>query len=255
MKNSFICIFLISIFFFFNQTAAAQFESVKFNEALNSLPDSKESDVALKMIVSNLTNYYPAEITATIRMSYPQLPEDKTIKVMPFVREHMIATGKDYDRVKLIAGKLLKFMNLQDRIRVIYFESEVPVTAFTYPFALCVSSAAATLLNDEELEAVLSHEIMHLIVYPNFKSAIENNNLKELRAIELFCDGGAISILEARGRNSENLISGLEKMQSLLEKVNNDAEDGLKHPTLKQRRSFHKQLTQRFNLAMNRAAK
>lgn len=238
-----------------NITVFAQFDGQSISRSLETLKNNNEVEVAVQVMKSNLTDYYPSEITASIKSAYPAVPEDKTIRVLPYVREHQITEGKEFERVKTVAGKLLKFMNLQDRVRVIYFDSEVPVTAFTYPFALCVSSAAANLLTDEELDAEMSHEIMHLIFYPNFKAAIENNNLKELRAIELLCDGGAISILEARGRNSENLISGLEKMQSLLQKVNNDADDGLKHPTLKQRRSFYKQLTQRFNLATNRAAK
>jgi hypothetical protein len=158
-----------------------------------------------------LPDFFPAEITASLKGSYPALPEDRPIRVLPYVREHLIPSGKDYDRAKAVADKSLKFIWLQDRIRFIYFDSEVPVTAFTYPFALVVSNSAADILTDEELEAVMAHEIIHLIVYPGFKEASDSSNFKQLRAIELFCDGGAIATLKTKGKDPNALITGLER--------------------------------------------
>lgn len=247
--------FIIFVTISLNYTSYSQYSSETLGKYLTSSKQLDEVDISLSMIKNDLTNYYPSEITAAIKKSYPSLPEDKTIRVLPYVREHMISEGKEYERVKRIAGNLLKFMYLQERVRVIYFDSEVPVTAFSYPYALIVSSAAEQLLSDDELEAVCAHEIMHLIVFDHFKDAIDKKDFKKMRSIELFCDGGAISIIDAKGKDAGNLISGLEKMQSVLEKVNNDLDTGIEHPTLKQRRRFYKELTQKFNLAMNRPVK
>lgn len=249
-------VLIVLLFVGFTTTTFAQFTSENLKKSLSELNnDSKEADVAVQMVKMDLPDYFPAEITAAIKGSYPKLPEDRTIRVLPYVREHLITSGKEFDRAKAVADKLLKFMWLQDRVRFIFFDSEVPVTAFTYPFALVVSNSAAELLTDDELEGVMAHEIMHLIVYPVFKEAIEKNDMKQLRIIELFCDGGALAILETKGKNSSVLFSGLEKMQNLLERVNNDKEDGIKHPLIKQRRQFGKQLTQKFTAALSKAIK
>ena len=244
---------VILVVIFLNIAVFAQFDEAKISKSLDNLKKSNEIEVAVQMIKMDLTDYYPGEITALIKNSYPALPEDRTIRVLPYIREHQITEGKSYERVKQVADKLLRFMSLQERVRLIYFDSEVPVTAFSYPFALIVSNAAAELLSDEELEAVMAHEICHLIIYGNFKAAVDSNDFKQLRTIELFCDAGAIAIIEAKGKDPEKLISGLEKMQEMLVRVNNDTEDGLKHPTLKQRRKFFKELTQKFTVATSRA--
>lgn len=253
MKNTFSKFVLLMVLGMMGGiNTVAQYNQQTLDKYLTS-GQSDEVSNSLLMIKSELTNFYPSEITALVKNSYPQLPEDKTIRVLPYVREHMISEGKSYDRVKRVAGNLLKFMSLQERVRVIYFDSEIPVTAFTYPFALVVSSAAEQVLSDDELEALCAHEIMHLVAYQNFKLAVEKKDYKQMRMIELFCDAGAISILDAKGKDPSTLNSGLEKMQSLLARVDNAGDTGLEHPTMKQRRRFYKELIGKIYLATNRA--
>jgi hypothetical protein len=239
----------------FTNAAFAQYSPENLKKSLLELESGKEIDVAVQMVKLDLVDYFPAEITASLKASYPALPEDRTIRVLPYVRENLITSGEDFNRAKAVADKLLRFMSLQNRVRFIFFNSEVPVTAFTYPFALTVSNTAAELLTDDELEAVMAHEIMHLIAYPIFKEAVESNNLKQQRIVELFCDGGSMAVMQTKGKDPELLISGLEKMQKRLELVNNDKEDGIKHPTLKQRRQFQKKLTEKFTAALSKAIK
>ena len=256
MKNlpKYLCIIITSVLFSVaTGTVVAQYTPENLKNSLAQLGNEKEIAVAVSMMKMELPDYFPAEITAALKASYPKLPDDRTIRVLPYVREHLITSGTDYERAKKIADRLLKFMSLAERVRFIYFDSEVPVTAFTYPFALTVSNAAANLLTDDELEAVMAHEIVHLIVYQSFKEASGKNDMKRLRTIELFCDGGAIAIIQTKGKNANSLISGLDKMQQSLVRVNNDKEDGIKHPTLKQRIQFLRELTEKFTVALNRA--
>lgn len=235
--------------------AAAQYNSSNLKPYLDRLEREDEIDLVLSMLKQDIPDYYPSEIAAALKKSYPPPPADNTIRVMPYVRSHLITSGKEMDRVKLVAGKLLKYMWLDDRIRIIYFDSEVPVVAFTYPNALVVSSAAESMLTDDELEAQTAHEIAHLIVQEHYKEAVESNNLKKRRVIELFCDAAAISILKAKGRDPKNLVTGLEKMQERLLQVNNAVDGGLEHPTIRVRRKLFNVLTEKFSTALAKAVK
>lgn len=255
MKRTSTLLFLAAIVCTLTSNVFSQYNADKFRSVLTRVDQISEQEAVLLLIKQDVPDYYPAEITSVFKKSYPAIPEDKTIRVLPFVRENMIEDGEDYQRVKKIALNLLKYMDLQNRIRLIYFNSDVPVTGFTYPFALIISNAAAGVLSDDELESVLAHEIAHLIVYANFKEAVDNNNLKQLRTIELFCDAAAIAIIKTKGKDPGNLITGLDKMQKLLERVNNDPDGGTFHPTMKQRRKFFGILNQKFDSAMSRAAK
>lgn len=256
MKNlTLICKSILLVLVFNFTPLAQQYSQDNLKSSLLDLNRSSEVDVAASMIKMQLPDYYPAEITAALKGSYPAVPEDRTIRVLPYVRENMITSGKDFDRAKAVADRLLKFLALQNRVRFIYFNSEVPVAAFSYPFALQISNAAAALLTDDELEAVIAHELMHLITHHNFKEAVESKNLKQQRAIELFCDGGAMAVLETMGKDPNNLIVGLDKMQEMITRLSNESESGIHHPTIKTRKQFLKKLTEKFAVAMNRAIK
>lgn len=234
----------------------AQYSKKEITNSLKSLNENSEIDTVIKLIKGNSPDYYPSEITAALIFSLPPEPsQNKIIKVLPYVREHLITKGNDLDRVTAIADKLLKFMWLKDRISVVYFDSEVPVLGFNNPNAIIISNAAESLLTDKELEAIIAHEICHLIVYENFKQAVEKKNLPQMRTLELFCDAAATAIIEGKGGDSNNLISGLEKMQALIEKVTGDTDGGLDHPLLRQRKQLVKTLKANFNSALSKAIK
>lgn len=246
---------LFTIVFIVVNISAQKFDGQYLKTSFDKISSEKEIDVVISTIKSDLVDYYPQEITAALKSSYPEIPADKTIRVPPYVNKNRITEGEDFIRVKKIADNLLKYMWLENRVKLIYFNSEVPVTGFSYPYALIVSNAAEQILTDEELESLFAHEIMHLIVQDIYKPAVEGNNFKLRRAVELFCDAGAISILEAKGKNSQNLISALEKMQEVVERVNGDKDGGMEHPTIKQRKQLYNQLTNKFTLALSKAIK
>jgi hypothetical protein len=233
----------------------AQYSKKEIENSLKSLNENSEIEVVVKLIKGSIPDYYPSEIAASLILSLPAPSENKTIKVLPYVRDHIITKGKDLDRIAAIADKLLKFMWLKDRVSIVYFNSEVPVLGFNNPNAIIVSNAAESLLTDKEIEAIMAHEICHLIIYENFKQAVEKKNLQQLRTLELFCDAAAVSIIEAKGGDSSRLISGLEKMQSLIEKVTGDTDGGLTHPLLRQRKKLVETLKANFNSALSRAMK
>lgn len=252
IKNIFSITILIALLAL---TVAGQYTYKSISDQLTKLDQTDEAEVALSIIKNDLPDYFPSEVTAALKKSYPAVPSDKTIRVIPFVRENMIESGEDFDRVKKISDNLLRFMDLRQRIRFIYFKSDIPVTGFTYPFALFISDSAAKILTDDEIEGAIAHEIIHLIVYENFKEAVESNDFKRQRTIELFCDGAAISIIQAKGKNPINVLTGLKKMEKLLQKVDKNAVQGVHHPTIKYREKFYNRLIEKITLAKAQALK
>jgi hypothetical protein len=244
MRNLFLTAILILIA---ATTAAAQNQFVERETAAkNFLPAAVEAGL-LKLdersesgIVEELFTNSSDVITAALRSSYPAAQPNAPIRVFPYMRENLKLQGKDYDRVKTISADLLKFMNLESRIKLIYFTSEIPITAFINPNVIAVSTRAAELMNDAELQAVMAHEVCHLIIFESFKRAADSKNFKQLRALELFCDAGAAHIITAKGGNANDLIKGLEKMLGDLIATGNGTDDGIEHPTMRQRKKLIK---------------
>ncbi len=217
------------------EVAAKNFSTVEIENALLNLERNSESGVVEELFTNSSD-----VITAALRRSYPAAQPNAPIRVYPYMRENLKLGGKDYDRVKAVSDDLLKFMNLEGRIKLIYFKGEIPITAFINPNVIAVSTRAAELLNDAELQAVIAHEICHLIIFDNFKQAVDTKNFKQLRALELFCDAGAAHIVIAKGGNASSLITGLEKMLDELVRSGTGTDDGTEHPTMRQRKKLIK---------------
>jgi hypothetical protein len=69
-----------------------------------------------------------------------------------------------------------------------------------------------TLLDPDELQAVVAHEIGHEYVWAEYRTARDQNDLRRLKELELFCDGVATVTLHLAGLNPTRLLAGLEKV-------------------------------------------
>jgi len=75
-----------------------------------------------------------------------------------------------------------------------------------------VSERALDLLDAEELQALVAHEVGHEYFWGEYFRARRDNSQGSLRRLELLCDGVAVITLERAGLNPKRLTSGLEKI-------------------------------------------
>jgi hypothetical protein len=77
---------------------------------------------------------------------------------------------------------------------------------------LLISLPALTVLNSEELQALVAHEIGHEYVWQQYETAKTRKDAKRLRELELICDAIAVATLTSLGIAPERLESAIEKI-------------------------------------------
>ena len=76
---------------------------------------------------------------------------------------------------------------------------------------LLISLPALRLLDSEELQAVVAHEIGHEYVWQEYAVARARNDTRRLRELELACDAIAVLTLARVGVKPDRLVTALEK--------------------------------------------
>jgi Zn-dependent protease with chaperone function len=75
-----------------------------------------------------------------------------------------------------------------------------------------VSEPALDLLDSEELQALVAHEVGHEYFWSEYFRARRDNDRSLLQTLELLCDGLAIVTLRRAGMDPKRLTSALEKI-------------------------------------------
>jgi Zn-dependent protease with chaperone function len=75
-----------------------------------------------------------------------------------------------------------------------------------------VSERALDVLDAEELQALVAHEVGHEYFWDEYFRARRDKSQSSLRRLELLCDGWAVITLERVGLNPKRLTSALEKI-------------------------------------------
>lgn len=75
-----------------------------------------------------------------------------------------------------------------------------------------VSERALDLLDAEELQALVAHEVGHEYFWGEYFRARRDNSQSSLRRLEMLCDGFAVITLERAGVNPKRLTSALQKI-------------------------------------------
>jgi hypothetical protein len=175
------------------------------------------------------------EVAARIKGEIPEIDPRATVRVLDEVLANVVTEGDDHRRLRTVLEPLLKFMGLEGRVRAVLFRSEVPFVALSPPNGLMISTRAMALLSDEELRALVAHELCHLAVTGVFRAAVDAKDYRTLRLVELFCDAGSAAITMARGEDPRSLIAGLRRMQRVLEMEFGEGRLKGEHPTLDER--------------------
>jgi hypothetical protein len=75
-----------------------------------------------------------------------------------------------------------------------------------------VTEPALDLLDAEELQAVVAHEVGHEYFWNEYEQARRDDDRAALRTLELLCDGVAIVTLRRAGANPARLTSAIDKL-------------------------------------------
>jgi Zn-dependent protease with chaperone function len=102
---------------------------------------------------------------------------------------------------------------------------------------LLVSQGALRLLEAEELQAVVAHEIGHEYVWDHYAAAVSRGDMARVRDLELACDAIAVLTLGRAGIDPKRLISAVEKVYRF-NSLRFRSRDESRHPTLQQRREL-----------------
>ena len=107
-----------------------------------------------------------------------------------------------------------------------------------------ISEPALDLLDADELQALVAHEVGHEYFWGEYFLARRDNRQSFLRRLELLCDGFAVITLERVGVNPERLISALDKISRYNRDRFGVAVNETNYPALGERRRFVERLVE-----------
>lgn len=108
---------------------------------------------------------------------------------------------------------------------------------------LLISEPALRLLEPEELQAQVAHEIGHEYVRVDHAHAAARGDSRRLKDLELLCDAIAIFILHGLGMDPSRLMTGVEKVTRNNQMMYESTVDDSNYPTLSERRKFARAVT------------
>ena len=107
-----------------------------------------------------------------------------------------------------------------------------------------VSEPALDLLDREELQALVAHEVGHEYFWSEYFRARRDDDRSLLRTLELLCDGFAIVTLRRAGMDPERLTSALDKVGRYNRDRFGAALNEDHYPAMGERRKFARRLVE-----------
>jgi hypothetical protein len=101
-----------------------------------------------------------------------------------------------------------------------------------------ISQRALRLLNADELQGVVAHEIGHEYVWDEYQAALERKDARRLQELELFCDGVAIVTLRLARLEPGALARALKKITRFNHQHLGIATNEAHYPRLAERHRF-----------------
>jgi hypothetical protein len=197
-------------------------------------------DSALRSFLGNDSN----TVGFDLDKSRPQ-PVSAEVKVLVLValpKEGRIQKFQDPLRRKLDSLEgVLRRQQRQSVYEVHVFKTEPQAFAFIglhERAVLLISDAALMLLNAEELQASVAHEIGHEYIWTEYREANARHDTRRLKELELFFDGLAILTLRRAGLGAAPLLTATEKIAMFNRLTTGPAGNAERYPSADERRRF-----------------
>jgi hypothetical protein len=200
------------------ESALASFLSTDLRTFERNLSKARRPAVEVPVKESAATSFYEA------------LPENGEITVL-----------KDSTKRKIAA--LERVLQVHDRASVYDIKVITVQQAWVGLYRraiLLISKVALDVLDAEELQAMVAHEMAHEYVWERWEAAREIKDHGILKELELYCDGIAMITLQLIGVRPARFLDGLRNIVRFnVERFGEGANDD-SHPSLVEREKFSK---------------
>jgi hypothetical protein len=110
---------------------------------------------------------------------------------------------------------------------------------------ILISEPTLTLLDADELQALVAHEVGHEYVWTERERSFRLADRSRLKDLELMCDGLAIVTLHTLGMDVSRLMSGLHKISRFNREGFGPANNERDYPPIAQRQAFARAMAKR----------
>jgi Zn-dependent protease with chaperone function len=202
---------------------------------------SAQSDVVLERALHYFTSHDAGDIFGVFDAVRPAAVSDaergRILAMLPadgHTRELNTAQLQKLAAVPLVLGP-----HRREAVYLIkVFESPQAAVALHARAVVLVSERALDLLDADELQALVAHEIGHEYFWGEYVRARREDSRSSLRTLELLCDGFAVVTLAHAGVNPGRLTSALEKIVRYNRDRFGAAQNEDSYPALAERRKF-----------------
>jgi hypothetical protein len=110
---------------------------------------------------------------------------------------------------------------------------------------ILISEPTLTLVDAEELQALVAHEVGHEYVWTERERSFKVGDRSRLKDLELMCDGIAVVMLQGLGMDVSRLMSGVQRINRFNRERFGTANNELDYPSLAQRLVFARAMAAR----------
>jgi hypothetical protein len=197
-------------------------------------------DSALRLFLGNDSNTTGFDLDKS--RPQPVGPDLKALILASLPKEGLVQRLKDPLRRKLDSlDEVLRMQQRQSVYEVRVFQTEPKAFAFVglhERAVILISDAALVLLNAEELQASVAHEIGHEYVWGENLEATQRHDNRRLKELELFCDGVAILTLRRVGLDPAPLLTATDRIAIFNRVRTGPAWNAERYPSADERRRF-----------------
>ncbi len=197
-------------------------------------------DAALKFFLANDSNTAGFDLDKS--RPQPVTSDYKAMVLNSLPKEGRLTKLNELRQRKLDSlGAVLRLHQRQSVYDFAVFESAPKPFAFIglhQRAVLLISDAALDLLDAEELQASVAHEIGHEYVWAEYRDATQRHDNLRLKELELICDGVAILTLRRVGLDPALLPTAAEKITNFNLLSTGPAWNAERYPSAGERRRF-----------------
>ena len=128
------------------------------------------------------------------------------------IGQFRIIEGKLFRRVEKIFSQVLQLHGLSGKRELFLFQDEIPKAMLWRGCVLAISNGLADPLSDDELAAIMAHELGHSYFEDEMASARKTMNARAMKVVELKCDAVAILSLISLDRDPTLYLRALKRI-------------------------------------------
>ena len=169
----------------------------------------------------------------------PVSAEDKARALSSLPEEGEVTNLNTAARRKLAAlGEVLRPNDRDGVYEIMVIAVPQAAVALHARAVILISEAALTLLDADELQALIAHEIGHEYVWTEREQAFRLADRNGLKDLELVCDAIAIVTLHELGMDASRLMTGIQKIARFNRQRFGPAINEQDYPTVAQRQAY-----------------